>query len=145
MLSVAALKGCVHESATPSEPPLPVSEETAPPPVSRTRWGIHLLLVVGYIVAVGAIRASGDQSTGPVLSGNPRDLVLISCVQLSIFAVIFGLAWLASRASRDDLLLRWRNGLWFVPLGVGYSIALRLALAVIIVFITVVVMALGLV
>jgi len=42
----------------------------------------------------------------------------------------FLLGWLASRATTDELLLRWRPGWWVVPLGVGYSIAIRLGLAV---------------
>ena len=45
--------------------------------------------------------------------------------------MIFGLAWLASHATVDDLLLRWRQGFWVAPLGLGYSIALRLGLGII--------------
>jgi membrane protease YdiL (CAAX protease family) len=47
-----------------------------------------------------------------------------------MFAVAFGLAWLASRASTDELLLRWRGGFWTVPIGIGYSVALRLGLGI---------------
>ena len=43
---------------------------------------------------------------------------------------MFGLAWFLSRATRDDLLLRWRPGWWVVPLGAGYSVAVRLALGI---------------
>jgi membrane protease YdiL (CAAX protease family) len=40
-------------------------------------------------------------------------------------------ACLFSRASREQLMLRWRPGWWVMPLGVGYSIALRIGLVVI--------------
>jgi len=57
---------------------------------------------------------------------------MVTCaVQLAIFGFIFLLGWLASRASRDDLLLRWRHGFWPIPLGIAYSVALRFALGVI--------------
>jgi len=46
-----------------------------------------------------------------------------------LFGIFFGVAWAASRASRDDLLWRWRGGFLPVPLGIGYSIALRALVA----------------
>ncbi len=49
--------------------------------------------------------------------------------ELLLFGVVFGLAWLASRASRRSLLLPWRGGFWVIPLSIGYSVALRLAVA----------------
>ncbi len=48
-------------------------------------------------------------------------------MELSVFALVFGVAWLSSRASREELFLPWRPGWWVVPLGVGYSIAIRVA------------------
>ncbi len=47
-------------------------------------------------------------------------------VELLAFGIVFGVAWLLSRADRDQLLLRWRRGAVFVLLGIGYSVALRL-------------------
>jgi hypothetical protein len=41
--------------------------------------------------------------------------------ELLILGVVFGLAWLASRASRHSLLLPWRGGFWVIPLSIGYS------------------------
>jgi len=64
-------------------------------------------------------------------SHTSRGLLVVCTIQLLIFAVVLGLALVASRASRDDLLLRWRHGFWPVPLGVGYSVAIRLALFII--------------
>jgi membrane protease YdiL (CAAX protease family) len=53
-------------------------------------------------------------------------------VELLVFGLVFGLAWIASRTTRDDLLLPWRGGFWPVPLGIGYSVALRIALGVVV-------------
>lgn len=57
--------------------------------------------------------------------------MIVFAIQFGIFAVVFGLAWLASRASCDDLLCRWPGKLWIVPASLGYSVLLRLGLGVI--------------
>lgn len=46
-----------------------------------------------------------------------------------VFGLIFGLSCLASRPTRDDLLLRWHGRFKPLLLGIGYSIGLRVALA----------------
>jgi membrane protease YdiL (CAAX protease family) len=56
-------------------------------------------------------------------------LLLLIAVELGVFGIVFGTAWLLSRANRDQLLLRWRRGSAFVLLGIGYSVALRLLIA----------------
>lgn len=79
----------------------------------------------------GAAGIGGGEQFGPALSSDAKGLLIVCAEQMLIFGVVFGLAWLASRASRDDLLWRWRGGFWTVPLGIGYSVALRLAVGVI--------------
>lgn len=77
----------------------------------------------------------GAQRKGPqvpALSHGPKGLVIAFAVQFAVFAVVFLAAWLASRASWDDLLCRWRGGPWIVPLGLLYSVALRLALGIVV-------------
>jgi membrane protease YdiL (CAAX protease family) len=64
----------------------------------------------------------------PVLSHTARGLLLVCALELLLFALVLGLALAASRASRDDLWLLWRRGFWPVPLGIGYSVAIRLAI-----------------
>ena len=66
----------------------------------------------------------------PLLRHNRQGLLIVCGLNLVIFTIVFLLGWLASRATTDELLLRWRPGWWVVPLGVGYSIAIRLGLAV---------------
>jgi membrane protease YdiL (CAAX protease family) len=67
---------------------------------------------------------------GPALTHTARGLLYVCAVQLAIFAILFVLAWVASRVSAEQLLLGWRPGVWVVPLGLGYSLALRLAILV---------------
>ena len=47
-------------------------------------------------------------------------------MELLSFGFVFALAWRASRASLDDLLLRWRANIMPVLLGAAYSVGLRI-------------------
>ncbi|MBI2950084.1 MAG: CPBP family intramembrane metalloprotease [Verrucomicrobia bacterium] len=121
----------------------PASEPVALPPklsdvppvlasISRWRWWIHLLIIGAYPLLIGAIGWSRRGGGAPVLTGTPTGLLVASVVELLVFGLVFGLAWVASRASRQDLLLPWRGGFWPVPLGIGYSIALRIAIGIVV-------------
>ena len=90
------------------------------------------------VLGVGAWVGFFGRDSGPALSHGARGLLIVSAVELAIFGFVFGLAWLASRASRDQLLLRWRNGLLTVPLGIGYSVALRLGILLVAVIVVVI-------
>jgi len=121
-----------------SSPPggLPPLLETPPAGAAsshRRRWWIHLILVSAYILVVAVVgRESSEKRTHvPALSHTAGGLLLVCAIQLLIFAAVLGLALMASRASRDDLWLRWRPGVWPVPLGVIYSLALRLAVGMV--------------
>lgn len=107
----------------PPPPPLP-------PLISRRRWWIHFILIGGYFVAAIPLALLQRPEHRTVFS-NTRTLLLASVSEIVIFSLVFGLAWLASRASADDLLLKWRQGWWTVPLGVAYSIGMRIALGII--------------
>jgi hypothetical protein len=56
---------------------------------------------------------------------------LTCTIELLCFGFVFGMAWLASRASLDDLLLRWRANVRPVLLGAVYSVGLRIALGLV--------------
>jgi membrane protease YdiL (CAAX protease family) len=109
------------------------------------RWYIHVLIIAAYPVLIGALSTRRDPSAGAALSNNPRDLLIVCAMHLLVFGSIFGLALVASRASRDDLLLRWRPGWWVLPLGVVYSVALRIFLAIVLAVIVGVLLATGVV
>jgi len=66
-----------------------------------------------------------SHGNGPALSHTVAGLLGACLYQLLFVGVFLGVAWLFSRASKDDLLLRWRPGYWVVPLGALYSIAIR--------------------
>jgi membrane protease YdiL (CAAX protease family) len=99
------------------------------PANSRSRWRIHLILITAYILAVGlsGLRRKGTHTAA--LSQTVGGMLLVCGSELLIFGLIFGLACFASRATSDDLLLRWRGKSKPVLLGTGYSVALRLVLA----------------
>jgi membrane protease YdiL (CAAX protease family) len=61
--------------------------------------------------------------------------LLASAESLFSFGLVLGLAWLASRVTWDELLLRWRGGPRPILLGVVYSVGLRIAVAVIAIFV----------
>jgi membrane protease YdiL (CAAX protease family) len=103
----------------------------ARPSVGAARWALHLALIAAYPLVIGALGWSRASSNAPLLAHDARHLLLACAVELSFFGLVFLLAWLASRVSREDLLLRWPGGLWPVPLALGYSLALRVVVAVV--------------
>jgi len=115
----------------PGVPPLPTSSQ------SRFRWWVHLILIGSYPLVIGALGFSQAAPRAPALARDAPGLVRACLFQLVLFGAIFALGWIASRASADNLLLRWRPGFWAIPLGLAYSIALRVGLAIIAMFVIV--------
>lgn len=99
--------------------------------VSRFRWWIHLIVIGGYVAAAIPLGLLQHRRQ-PALLATTHSLLIVCAWEIGIFGVIFGLGWLASRASAEDLLLKWRPGWWTIPSGIGYSIALRIAVAIIV-------------
>ena len=97
--------------------------------VPRWRWWIHFLLIGGYFFP-GLIQGFYFTPRYPLLRHSGQGLLFVCGLNLVSFTIVFLLGWLASRATTDELLLRWRPGWRVVPLGFGYSIAIRLGLAV---------------
>jgi hypothetical protein len=62
-------------------------------------------------------------------------MLSVCALELLVFGLIFGLACFASRATRDDLRLRWQGKIKPVLWGAGYSVGLRLALALLVIVI----------
>jgi membrane protease YdiL (CAAX protease family) len=113
-------------------PPPPVLD--APPKWGRRSsagWWVHLLVIGAYPLTMGLLGGTGSGGRGPALTRGAQGLIVVCGVQLLIFAAILFVSLAASRASRDELLLRWRPGWWALPLGLGYSVALRLAVGLV--------------
>ena len=99
--------------------------------ISRRRWWIHLILIGGYFAAAIPLGLS-QAPRRPALQATTPGLLIVCAWEVAIFGVIFALGWLASRASPEELFLKWRQGWWTIPLGIGYSIALRIVLGIIV-------------
>jgi membrane protease YdiL (CAAX protease family) len=97
-------------------------------PVARWRWWVHLILIGGYFIPSLFFYPA---RIGPELTNSAAGLLVVSAIDILFFALVFAVAVRISRATRDDLYLRWRPGWSVVPLGVGYSVAIRLVTAVV--------------
>ncbi len=109
----------------------------APRPVSRWRWWVHFLLIVGYFIPAIFLHQAQRR---PALTNTAYGLVIVSCVDFLLFVAIFFVAISFSRANADDLYLRWRPGWWVVPLGIAYSIAMRIAAAIVMIPVVILIM-----
>ena len=116
----------------PGDDAIPPSIQPAerPPSIGRWRWWTHLSLLTAYPIVLGALAAfQTGKRAGPMLPRASEELLLLAGAEVVIFGIVFLLAWLASRASAEQLYLRWRGGLWPFLRGLGYSIALRMIVA----------------
>jgi membrane protease YdiL (CAAX protease family) len=128
------------DDTPPLPPPPPIAATGTAPPVARWRWWIHLILIGGYILPRIALGLEYPRDN-PALSHSTSGLILVSLLEISVFALVFGVACVISRPSREELFLRWRPGWWVLPLGIGYSVAIRLAAAVAILGVVVIMIA----
>ena len=124
----------MRAAEAPADDSLPPRHRTSQ---QRRRWWIHLVILGSYPVLAAVLGAGRTEARTPALGRTPWGLLIVCSYQIGMFAVLFGLAWLASHVSRSDLKLRWRPGIWVLPLGIAYSLGLRLALATIAAFVVV--------
>jgi membrane protease YdiL (CAAX protease family) len=94
---------------------------------------------------IGLIGTRSGRPQSPALTHSTKGLLIVVGIQFVLFAVVFGVAWVASRATWQDLLCRWRGRFWIVPLSLLYSILLRLALGIVAIVVAVILIATGLV
>ncbi|MGK0239348.1 MAG: membrane protease YdiL (CAAX protease family) [Candidatus Pelagisphaera sp.] len=135
-------------STTPSEQPQGAASEELPlaKPISKARWWTHLVLLASYPLAIGLMSfyaADTVDVSEAALSADPLVLLVQIAEQLGFFFVLFGLAWLASRATGKQLLLGWKGGIGPIWRGLAYSVGLRLAIGILAVCAVVVGMMLG--
>ena len=112
-----------------------VNEENIPSPpsagiaVPRWRWYVHLFLIGGFFIP-GIAFSLKHVHRSAALGKTAGGLLAVSALHLAIFALIYGLGCLASRATREQLFLPWRPGWLVLPLGIAYSIAVRVVVAI---------------
>jgi hypothetical protein len=105
-------------------PPEPEPENVGS--VSRWRWWIHLAVLGAFPLVVGVTGLTRFHSnSAPVLPTNVSGLLKVCGIELAFFGVLFGIAWIASRADARQLMLKWRRGGMPIVWGLGYSVALR--------------------
>ena len=130
-LTYVGLRSSLSAMEQPGLPPVIPDEQPSKPMVSRWRWGLHLIVLAAYPITIGIAGAHMKPGSGPMLPSDPVQLVTGVAEQLSLFGVVCLLAWWASRASEDDLRLRWTSGLAPLSRGVLYGIGLQLGVMLI--------------
>lgn len=134
------------ESITPIEPSAPINLEPitqfpqleAPPHLPSWRHIMALIFLLGFMVFVALAgsfaRNLPKGQSEPMLPATAPQLISLSLLELGMFGVIWGIAWLFSRPSTDELFMRWRGTWENIVLGLGYSLALRFVPVVAVVF-----------
>lgn len=121
----------------PPESPIPPELQMPPPlpvPRARWRWMVHVALLTAYVLGLGIAGAmirshgSGDSKT-PAMPTDLASLAKMCVLQIVGFALVFALAWMFSRARREELFLNWRGGIRPIVWGIVYSVLLRIVIA----------------
>ncbi len=138
-----------------SQSPLPAVQlnkphsENVPPsarPIARWRWWVALIIVGSFpvLAALSSTRRAGHDSKGEAtLPSSVEGLLFAGGLQFGFILLLFGLSWLFSRATKDELWLRWRTGIAPVWQGALYSIGLRVLSALPLIAIAMVLLRLG--
>ena len=146
---------CQRSQIMDSQPPLPAvqlnksNSEGAPPgsrPIPRWRWWVALLIVGSFpvLAALSSTRRVGHDSHGEAtLPKSVEGLLIVGGLQFGFILLLFGLSWLFSRATKDELWLRWRTGIAPLWQGALYSIGLRVLSALPIILLAMVLLRLG--
>jgi membrane protease YdiL (CAAX protease family) len=110
-------------------PPLlaDASSTVTTPSVARWRWWVHVFVLALFPLLPILLTLLPNKRT---VSGLPHEvpgLLLILVIELGLFTVFFLIAWLASRISAAQLMLKWRGGMPVVW-GLLYSVAIRVVI-----------------
>jgi membrane protease YdiL (CAAX protease family) len=98
---------------------------------SRWRWGIHLILITGYVLVTGALGFFEHKGLPGPAPRHPAAGLLFDCAwEMVSFGLVFGLAFYFSRVTPDELLLQWRGRFKPLLLGIGFSIGLRVGVGI---------------
>ncbi|RYG70977.1 CPBP family intramembrane metalloprotease [bacterium] len=130
-----------------SDPSSASKGSTAPELASRValwRWWVATF-IIGVCPALVSL-LNGGRRADEKASAFPKtmpELLIFTLWEFGLFGIVWGVAWLFARASKDALFLRFKDG-WLAPLwGVAYSIAMRLGITIFMVFVFVFLSLLG--
>jgi len=107
--------------------------------IPRWRWAMSLLLIGCYPALMSLagefLSLRSRHKGGSALPSSSAHLVFYVGFDLALFAAFWGLGWAFSRATKDELLLRWRGGFWKpIVQGFGYALGIRLSIIVVFAF-----------
>lgn len=115
-----------------SEPP-PAATGDPSGTQAHWRWGVHFGLLACYPLGIGLLgRQARQAGEGGAAFADSTQLIQATLLEMVLFSLVLGAAWLFSRVRADQLLLRWRRGWLPLPLGLGYSVGLRLLLGLLV-------------
>jgi membrane protease YdiL (CAAX protease family) len=120
-------------------PPIIGAPETQPRR-AKWRWAIHLFLLAAYVLSLGLAGAfvkTAHTKENPAMPGDLGSLARFCAFEFILFGIIFGIAWLFSRARVEDLFLKWRGGARPIAWGIAYSILLRLVIMMVLIAVAV--------
>ena len=106
--------------------------------IPRWRHAVALFILLGFISFIAWTNfqfESSAQAENPILPSTSGDLLTQTAFHLFFFGAFWCAAWAFSRASKDDLFLRWRGTWQNFALGFGYSIGLRFVVAGVAIFV----------
>lgn len=117
----------------------------APRPLARWRWWAHLLIIGSYPLMLALLNTLSPARKGQEvrLPSQVSGLLILGAIQLASLVFPWLFAWLFSRATRDELWMRWRNGVAPIWQGALYSVGLRVGVGVISVAVLIVLAVVG--
>jgi membrane protease YdiL (CAAX protease family) len=97
--------------------------------ISKWRWWVHLIVLslLPVLPGITGLLRTAHADTKSSLPEDVHGLLAISVESMGMLAVLFGIAWLASRVNAGQLLLKWRGSWQPVAWGFVGSIVLRFA------------------
>ena len=117
-------------------PPIPephstpaITPASAPRRIALWRWWAHLLIIGSYPIAAtlsARVRVPHNAAREVILPASVRGLFVLGAIEVVSIGLFWLVAWAFSRATKDELWLRWRGGIGPIWQGALYSIGLRL-------------------
>jgi len=98
-------------------PPVPPSPAPSEEPAFPARWraAIAFLVLATYVTVPALLGLGGEDGGKALLPGSVRGVLLLCGIELGLFGLAFGLAWLLARLRARELLLTTPLRWWAWP------------------------------